>query len=98
YWYTTSSYYWDGWCNANNEYQQIITEWTNDAIPMKTRLILNLVSTGISYPAVLGGFHPFMLIAPLILIGTIGILLIYGFIKLVSWTISKFKPYNNYPN
>ncbi|MBN1216180.1 MAG: hypothetical protein JXA99_12160, partial [Candidatus Lokiarchaeota archaeon] len=46
YWYTTSSYYWDGWCNANNEYQQIVTEWTNDAIPMKTRLILNLVSTG----------------------------------------------------
>ncbi|MBN1214987.1 MAG: hypothetical protein JXA99_06030 [Candidatus Lokiarchaeota archaeon] len=49
YWYTTSSYYWSGWCNANNEYQQLVTESTNDAIPMKTRMILNLVSTGREY-------------------------------------------------
>ncbi|MBY9005599.1 MAG: hypothetical protein KGD63_02475, partial [Candidatus Lokiarchaeota archaeon] len=45
YWYTYSDYYWEGWTNALNNYQQIITEWTNNHIPMKTRMILNLVST-----------------------------------------------------
>ena len=45
YWYTYSDYYWEGWTNALNNYQQLITLWTNNHIPMKTRMILNLVTT-----------------------------------------------------
>ena len=46
YWYTYSEYYWEGWTSSDNEYQQLITVWTNNHIPMKHRMILNLVSTG----------------------------------------------------
>ena len=46
YWYACSEYYWEGWCNADNQFQQLITVWTNNHIPMKQRMILNLVSTG----------------------------------------------------
>ena len=44
YWYTFSEYYWEGWTTETNDYQQLITVWTNNHIPMKHRMVLNLIS------------------------------------------------------
>jgi len=55
YWYAFSEYYWKGFTSIDNEYQQLITIWTNNAIPMKTRMVLNLVSTHRAAVSVGGG-------------------------------------------
>ena len=49
YWYQYSDFYWDGWTNALNNYQQICTTWTNNQFTIKQRMILNLVETGRYY-------------------------------------------------
>ncbi|MFX0074501.1 MAG: ABC transporter substrate-binding protein [Candidatus Hermodarchaeota archaeon] len=46
YWYAVSEYQWEGWATEDNDFQQIITTWTDDQFVMKTRLMLNLVNTG----------------------------------------------------
>ncbi|MFX1569194.1 MAG: ABC transporter substrate-binding protein [Promethearchaeota archaeon] len=46
YWYAVSNYQWIGWATEANDFQQIITSWTDDQFVMKTRLMLNLVNTG----------------------------------------------------
>jgi len=46
YWYAVSEYQWEGWATEDNDFQQIITSWTDDQFVMKTRLMLNLVNTG----------------------------------------------------
>ncbi|MBN1214526.1 MAG: hypothetical protein JXA99_03695 [Candidatus Lokiarchaeota archaeon] len=44
--YAYSEFFWEGFTSIDNEYQQPITTWDNSQIPIKTRMILNLVSTG----------------------------------------------------
>ena len=46
YWYAVNEYLWEGWATQENDFQQIITTWTDDQFVMKTRLMLNLVNTG----------------------------------------------------
>jgi ABC-type transport system substrate-binding protein len=46
YWYAVNEYLWEGWATADNDFQQIITSWTDDQFVMKIRLLLNLVNTG----------------------------------------------------
>ncbi|MFX1278010.1 MAG: ABC transporter substrate-binding protein [Promethearchaeota archaeon] len=46
YWYAVSEYQWTGWATEANDFQQIITSWTDDQFCMKARLMLNLVNTG----------------------------------------------------
>ena len=44
YHYQYSNYYWEGWNNAESQYQQICTTFTNDQWIIKQRLFLNLKS------------------------------------------------------
>ena len=46
YWYAVNEYQWTGYATEVNDFQQIITTWTDDQFVMKTRLMLNLVNTG----------------------------------------------------
>ena len=46
YWYAFSEYLWEGWATDANKFQQLVTTWTNDHFAIKTRLMLNLASTG----------------------------------------------------
>ena len=46
YWYAVNEYLWEGYTTEANDFQQIITTWTDDQFVMKTRLMLNLVNTG----------------------------------------------------
>jgi peptide/nickel transport system substrate-binding protein len=46
YWYCVSEWQWEGWASKANNFQQIITTWTDDQFAIKTRLWMNLVSTG----------------------------------------------------
>jgi peptide/nickel transport system substrate-binding protein len=46
YWYAFSEYLWTGWASEANKFQQLVTSWTDDHFVIKTRLMLNLASTG----------------------------------------------------
>jgi len=46
YWYAFSEYYWEGWASEANEFQQVCTSWATDMFAIKTRLMLNLKTTG----------------------------------------------------
>ncbi|MBY9005720.1 MAG: hypothetical protein KGD63_03090, partial [Candidatus Lokiarchaeota archaeon] len=76
YWYTYSDWYWEGWTNALNNYQQLITEWTNNHIPMKTRMILNLVSTGRGAP---GGGIPWTGLEIFMILGLVSTIILAGY-------------------
>ena len=44
YYYQYSNYYWEGWNNAESQYQQICTTFTYDQWIIKQRLFLNLIA------------------------------------------------------
>jgi ABC-type transport system substrate-binding protein len=46
YWYAYSEWQWEGWANADDNFQNIVTTWTTDQFVLKTRLWMNLVNTG----------------------------------------------------
>ncbi|MFX1364486.1 MAG: ABC transporter substrate-binding protein [Promethearchaeota archaeon] len=46
YWYAVSEYQWTGWATEDNDFQQLVTTWSDSQFAIKTRLVLNLVSTG----------------------------------------------------
>ncbi len=46
YWYAFSEYHWEGFASEANKFQTIATSWTMERFALKTRLFLNLVSTG----------------------------------------------------
>ncbi|MFX1573178.1 MAG: ABC transporter substrate-binding protein [Promethearchaeota archaeon] len=71
YWYAYNGFLWDGWTNAKNNFQQICTTWTNDQFAIKTRLLLNLESTGRKLPS--KGVIPWFGLELFILIGIISI-------------------------
>ncbi|TKJ18546.1 MAG: hypothetical protein CEE43_17830 [Promethearchaeota archaeon Loki_b32] len=46
YWYAFSEYHWTGWASEANKFQQACTSWATDMFAVKTRLMLNLKTTG----------------------------------------------------
>ncbi|MBY9005313.1 MAG: hypothetical protein KGD63_00985 [Candidatus Lokiarchaeota archaeon] len=79
YWYTYSDWYWNGWTNAINNYQQIITEWTNNQIPMITRMILNLVSAGRGSGCGCGDLIPWSGLEIFIILGFVSTIVLTGY-------------------
>jgi peptide/nickel transport system substrate-binding protein len=77
YWYAVSNYQWIGWATEANDFQQIITSWTDDQFVMKTRLMLNLVNTGRT-PAS-EELIPWFGLEIFILIGVVSTIVIAGF-------------------
>ena len=77
YWYAVSNYQWIGWATEANDFQQIITSWTDDQFVMKTRLMLNLVNTGRS-PAGAAAI-PWFGLELFILVGVISITILASF-------------------
>jgi ABC-type transport system substrate-binding protein len=45
--YAFMDYYWKGWTTTDNDWQQLISTATNDQFVAKTKMILNLYSTGV---------------------------------------------------
>ncbi len=74
YWYAVSEYQWTGWATEDNDFQQIITSWTDDQFVMKTRLMLNLVNTGRKPSEAI----PWFGLELFVLIGFISIILLTG--------------------
>jgi peptide/nickel transport system substrate-binding protein len=75
YWYAVNEFLWEGWATEDNDFQQIITSWTDDQFVMKTRLMLNLVNTGRRLPAAI----PWFGLELFLLIGVISITVLTGF-------------------
>ncbi|MBY9005312.1 MAG: hypothetical protein KGD63_00980, partial [Candidatus Lokiarchaeota archaeon] len=100
YWYIYNDWYWEGWTNALNNYQQLITLWTNNQIPMKTRMILNLVATGCSYsefgpgPSVWDIIKAIPFVGIFIIIGIFGICyIVYKIAKPNPKSKQEYNPY-----
>ncbi len=49
YYYTYNEYFWEGWVNNNNQFQQICSDFTVKEFLIKQRMVLNLISTGRPY-------------------------------------------------
>jgi len=76
YWYAFSEYLWEGWASADNNFQQLVTSWTDDHFVIKTRLMLNLKSTGAA-PVEPG--IPWYGLELFILLGIVSTTLVIGF-------------------
>jgi peptide/nickel transport system substrate-binding protein len=76
YWYAFSNYLWEGWASADNNFQQLVTSWTDDHFVIKTRLMLNLKSTG---AAPVGAAIPWFGLELFILIGVVSATIAMGF-------------------
>ncbi len=76
YWYAVNEYLWTGWATEDNDFQQLITSWTDDQFVMKTRLMLNLVNTGRKPSAEV---IPWFGLEIFVLLGIISITILTGF-------------------
>ena len=75
YWYAFSEYLWEGWASETNKFQQLVTSWTDDHFVIKTRLLLNLKSTGAAPP----GAIPWFGLEIFIMIGIVSAVVLTGY-------------------
>jgi len=75
YWYAFNEYYWEGFTSEANKFQEIVTTWTANKWALKSRLMLNLVSTG---RGVEEEVIPWFGLEVLVLIGIISITILTG--------------------
>ncbi|MBY9003592.1 MAG: hypothetical protein KGD73_06445, partial [Candidatus Lokiarchaeota archaeon] len=76
YWYAFSEYLWEGWASDTNKFQQLVTSWTDDHFVIKTRLMLNLKSTGAAPP---GAAIPWFGLEIFIMIGIVSAVVLTGY-------------------
>ncbi|MCJ7648757.1 MAG: ABC transporter substrate-binding protein [Candidatus Lokiarchaeota archaeon] len=76
YWYAFSEYLWEGWASEANKFQQLVTSWTDDHFVIKTRLLLNLKSTGAAPP---GAAIPWFGLEIFIMVGIVSAVVITGY-------------------